>query len=483
MPEYKLKFKDLNKSPFALGYDDARIVSRHCKFLANEVDITSSLSDKIKLKQPFLSAAMDTVTESAMAIQMALNGGLGVIHKSLSPEQQVLEVKKVKRFESGFILDPLTVKPEDSIAKVVEIKNSLGYKSIPVTDDGKPNGKLVGMISDKDYSILKHDKTLVANRMTPLGELLTAPFGISLNEANDALLESKKGKLLLIDKQGYLRAMVTRTDIEKNNEYPLATKDKHKHLCVGAAIGGPGLDIDKRVPLLVENGTDVLFIDTAQAHSEGVRSAVKYLKDHLSSYPEVGWVVGNIDNTESAEFVFSTLEAQCAKVGIGPGSICTTANVTGAGIPQLTAVYECAQVARQYNGKIIADGGFGDDTGNIVKAFLAGADAIMSGSFFAGTEECPVVDKTKYRGMSSLDALLKGGSSRYYQENLKKEDLVVQGIEKKVEYKGPVSRQITKLANALKFSMAIHCGCKTIGELHSSGTEFVIKYRKPQNAR
>jgi IMP dehydrogenase len=479
---YKIKARDLDKIPFALGYADVRLISsKQAQILPNEIDLTTNLTKNITMKIPFISAAMDTVTESEMAIKMALMGGIGVIHKNLSPEKQAEEIAKVKRFRSGVITNPITVSPEFPIEEVIRIKKTLGFKSIPVTEDGKPTGKLIGAISDNDYSEKKHANLKVRDRMSPLEKLLVASHMISLEEAEDLLLENKMRKLLLVDENGYLRGMVTKTDIEKGEEYPNATLDKFERLRVGAAIGGPGQDLEVRVPKIVEAGVDVIFIDTSQGFSAGVERTIDYIK---RNYDFVDIVAGNIDNSEAVKFLIEK-EVHAIKVGIGPGTICTTTDVTGAGVPQLTAVYDCVRIGEKFEMPVIADGGI-VSPGQLVFPLAVGASSIMSGKLFAGTDECPgaikeIVDRKgvghsvkEYRGMGSLEAMLKGSKSRYFQEGMKLEDLVVQGKEVVVPYIGPVAKQIRKLVNDLKFSLAIHCGVRALRDLRNGDAEFAI---------
>lgn len=449
-----------------LTFDDVLLLPQYSEMLPKDAVVKTKISTGLHLNVPLVSAAMDTVTEHEMAITMALEGGIGIIHKNLDPEKQAEEVHKVKRFENGFIRSPMVVSPEDPIRKVIDIRNRYGYKAIPVTVDGMPNGELAGIVTKNDY-MDRHATVKVKDRMTPYSKLFLAEQGISLEKAYELLEESKHSKLLIIDnkKNRRLFALVTRTDLDKNEQYPNAAKDKDQSLICGAAVG-PAANMEERVKLLIKAGVDLLVVDTAHGHSKGVIDTVKFIKKH---YPDQQVVAGNVGTAEGVKALIKA-GADGVKVGLGPGSICTTRVVTGIGVPQLSAVWECAKAA-QGKVPIISDGGV-RYSGDFAKALAAGASAVMIGSLFAGTEESPgeIVyrdGKTfkSYRGMGSMGAMLAGGRERYGQANVKDEaKYVPEGIEGLVLYKGPVSREIYQLIGGLKSSMGYQ-GTKTIPEL------------------
>jgi len=451
--------------PFYLTYDDVLLLPQYSEILPRDVDTSTRLTKEIRLNVPLVSAAMDTVTEHELAIKMALYGGIGIIHKNLSPDEQAEEVDLVKRFENGFIKNPICAKPSDTIQSIYEIRNKYGYKAVPVTDNGKTGGKLMGLITANDYFIHKHASQTVEERMTKVDELLTAEEGISLSEANDILEESKHSKLVIVDnKQSMkLKAMVTRRDIEKNKLYPDACKDGEKRLRVGAAVG-PAKNMEERVEKLVKAGVDVLVVDTAHGHSKGVIDTVKYIK---KTYPDLQVIGGNIATGEAVE-ALANAGADAVKVGIGPGSICTTRVVTGIGAPQLSAVMECVKVAKKYDLPVIADGGI-KLSGDVAKAIASGASSVMLGSLFAGTKESPGEliyhdGKTfkSYRGMGSMGAMQGGGKERYGQADVKEEaKYVPEGIEGQIVYKGPVAHEIFQMVGGLRSSMG-YVGAKDI---------------------
>lgn len=448
-----------------LTFDDVLLVPQYSEVLPKDADLSTNLTKKIKLKIPLVSAAMDTVTESNMAIAMALNGGIGVIHKNLSPEEQAKEVDKVKRYENGFILNPVCVDPKTKIKDIYEIRKKTGFKAIPVTDTGESNGKLLGMITANDYFITRHENYLVTERMTPVSELLSAKKGISLDKAYELLEESKHSKLTVVDKNGNLFAVVTRRDIEKRNSYPNATLDEQGRLMVAAAIG-PAANFDERFELLRNAGVDVFVVDTAHGHSKGVIDIVKKIKKYDLN---IQVIAGNIA-TEEAVKDLANAGADAVKVGIGPGSICTTRIVTGIGVPQLSAIKNCSKMAKKLGVCLIADGGV-KFSGDIAKAIAVGADTIMLGSLLAGTEESPgeiIYSDGKtfksYRGMGSIPAMSKGGKERYSQADSSNEKFVPEGIEGRIIYKGTVEKEIFQLTGGVKSSMGYQ-GCKTIKEL------------------
>ncbi len=453
--------------PLYLTYDDVLLLPQYSEILPKSVDTKTQLTKRIELNAPILSAAMDTVTEHELAIKMALYGGIGIIHKNLTPDEQAEEVDLVKRFENGFIRSPKCAKPTDTIQDIYEIRNRYGYKAVPITDTGKANGKLVGLITANDYFIHKHAGQKVKDRMTKAEKLLTAQDGISLGQANDILEESKHSKLIIVDKQNRLKAMVTRRDIEKNKLYPDSCKDKDKRLRVGAAVG-PAKNMEERVEKLVKAGVDVLVVDTAHGHSKGVIDTIKYVK---KNYKKIDVIGGNIATAEAVKALVKA-GADAVKVGIGPGSICTTRVVTGIGAPQFSAVAECVKEANKTNTPVIADGGI-KLSGDMAKAIAGGASAVMIGSLFAGTKESPgdlIYHEGKtfksYRGMGSMGAMAGGGKERYGQADVKEEaKYVPEGIEGQIIYKGPVAHEVFQLIGGLRSSMG-YVGAKDIPTFH-----------------
>ena len=452
--------------PLSLTFDDVLLLPQYSEILPKDADVSTQLTRNLRINMPILSAAMDTVTESQMAITLALEGGIGIIHKNLEPQEQANHVEKVKRYENGFIHSPLVVKPEDPIARVMEIRTQFGYKAVPVTKDGSPDGELVGIITKNDY-MAKHAQTKVRERMTPYEKLMLAEKGISLQDAYSLLEESKFSKLLIVEtkKNRKLFALITRADLEKSEQYPNAAKDSNQSLLCGAAVG-PAANMEERVALLCKAGVDVLVVDTAHGHSKGVIDTVKYIKKH---YPEREVMAGNVGTAEATKALIRA-GADSVKVGLGPGSICTTRIITGIGVPQLSAIFDCVKAA-QKKVPIISDGGI-RYSGDFAKAIAAGASAVMIGSLLAGTEEAPgeiVYRDGKtfkvYRGMGSLGAMKSGGRERYGQGQIHEEaKFVPEGIEGLVLYKGPVAREIYQLIGGLKSSMGYQ-GAATIAEL------------------
>ncbi len=450
--------------PLALTFDDVLLVPQYSEILPNQVDTTTDFTKNIELKVPLVSSAMDTVTESEMAIIMALLGGIGVIHKNCSPDEQASMVQKVKRFENGFIHEPVVLSPKHKIADVIEIRNEKHYKSIPITEDGTLNTKVIGMVSRNDYLEKKHAQCTCKERMTPIKDLLTARAPLSLSEANDVLEESKHSKLIILNANGTLNALITRRDLEQNEMFPLATKDSKKRLRVAAACG-PAHNRDERVKKLVDAGADVLVVDTAHGHSRGVIDTVKYIK---KNYPKVDVIGGNIATKEAAEALIKA-GADGVKVGIGPGSICTTRVVAGIGVPQLSAIMEVAEVCKKAKISLIADGGV-RYSGDVAKALAAGASSVMIGSLLAGTTQAPgemIYSGGKtykyYRGMGSMAAMTCGGKERYAQANVANDKLVPEGIEGKVLYKGDASGEIFQLTGGVRSAMG-YTGAGTIAE-------------------
>lgn len=456
----------------ALTFDDVLLVPQYSEILPTQVNPRTNFTKNIELNIPLVSSAMDTVTESEMAITMALLGGIGVIHKNCTPDEQAAMVLRVKRFENGFIHEPLVLSPNHKIADVIAIRKEKHFKSIPITEDGTLQGKIVGMVSRNDYLEKKHSQCTCKERMTPLEKLLTAKAPLTLSQANDVLEESKHSKLLILNTNGTLHALITRRDLERNEMFPLATKDTRKRLRVAAACG-PAHNRDERVKKLVKAGVDVLVVDTAHGHSKGVLDTVEYIK---KNYPEIDVVGGNIATAKAAEALIKA-GADGIKVGIGPGSICTTRIVAGIGVPQLSAIMNITEICKKNNIALIADGGI-RYSGDVAKALAAGASCVMVGSLLAGTTQAPgemIYSGGKtfkyYRGMGSMAAMACGGKERYGQSNVANDKLVPEGIEGKVLYKGDASGEIFQLCGGVRSSMG-YTGAATIEEFQEK-SEFV----------
>ena len=446
----------------ALTYDDVLLVPAYSEVLPRETSTTTLLTKNIKLNIPILSAAMDTVTESALAIGMALEGGMGFIHKNMSIEAQAEQVRKVKRSQSGLILDPVTLRINSTVRDAEKIMREFKIGGIPIIDG---NGKLVGIITNRDLRFQK-DMDMPIERIMTKENLITAPEGITLEEAEVLLQNYKIEKLPIVNKKGKLTGLVTYKDILKKKNKPSACQDKFGRLRVGAAVGVTS-DITVRIEALKIAGVDVISIDTAHGHSKGVINAARKVKNR---FPELDLLVGNIATGEAAK-ALAKAGADAVKVGVGPGSICTTRVVAGVGLPQLSAVYEAAKALKGSGVKVIADGGI-RFSGDIVKAIAAGADSIMIGSLLAGTDEAPgemiIYEGRKfktYRGMGSIEAMDNGSKDRYFQdaeEDIKK--LVPEGISGKVPFKGLVSEVLYQLVGGLKAGMG-YCGAKNIEKL------------------
>jgi IMP dehydrogenase len=451
----------MKEIPLALTFNDVLLVPQYSEILPKNVNLQTRFSRNIKLNIPLVSAAMDTVTEEQMAIAMALHGGIGVIHKNCTPDEQAEMVRRVKRFENGFIREPLVVSPECKVSDVIEIREKYGFKSVPVTEDGTLETKIVGLITRNDY-FAKHAEKLVKERMTPAEKLLTAQAPLGLSQANDILEESKHSKLILLNSDGTLHALVTRRDIEKNEQFPHSSKDKEKRLVVAAAVG-PAVNMEERVRKLVSHQVDSLIVDTAHGHSKGVIDCVKYIK---KNYSHIDVIAGNIATPKAAEDLIKA-GVDGLKVGIGPGSICTTRIIAGIGVPQLSAILDVAHVAHRHRIPVIADGGI-RYSGDIAKALAAGASSVMVGSLLAGTTQAPGEliyrdGKTYkyYRGMGSIAAMTKGGKERYAQANVADEKLVPEGIEGKILYKGEAAHEIFQLCGGVRSSLGYN-GAKDI---------------------
>lgn len=443
----------------ALTYDDVLLLPDYSEVLPRETDTSTFLTKDIQLNIPIVSAAMDTVTEAELAISMALEGGLGFIHKNMKKEEQAEQVRKVKRSQSGMILDPITLNIKSTVGDAAAIMREHKIGGIPVIDS---DGKLLGIITNRDLRFQKNMRIPVRDIMTK-ENLITAKSGIELREAEDILQEYKIEKLPIIDEEGKLIGLITYKDILKNRDKPNACKDQYGRLRVGAAVGVTA-DLIERIEILIKAGVDVISIDTAHGHSKGVIDACKNVK---SKFPDLSLIVGNIATGEAAK-ALADAGADAVKVGVGPGSICTTRVIAGVGMPQLSAVYEAAKALKGTNVKVIADGGI-RYAGDLVKAIAAGAHSIMIGSLLAGTEEAPgeviIYEGRKfktYRGMGSLEAMEDGSKDRYFQdaeEDIKK--LVPEGIVGRVPYKGRVDEVLYQMVGGLKAGMG-YCGAANI---------------------
>jgi len=447
-----------------LTFDDVLLVPAESNVVPKEVSTRSKLTDEIYLNTPIISAGMDTVTEGDMAIAMAREGGLGVIHKNMPIADQAAEVDRVKRSESGVIVDPFFLTPDALIEEAEALMSKYHISGVPIVDKDE---KLLGILTNRDLRFVEDYKRPVSEVMTD-EELVTAPVGTDLEGAKDQLRKHKIEKLPIVDDEGILRGLITIKDIEKAKQYPLASKDKQGRLLAAAAVG-TGNDTDERVAALVEAGVDILVIDTAHGHSQNVLNVVKNIK---AKYPELPVVAGNVATAEATEALIKA-GADVVKVGIGPGSICTTRVVAGVGVPQITAINDSAEVAKKYGKTIIADGGI-KYSGDIVKAISAGANTVMIGSLLAGTEESPgelEIYKGRsykvYRGMGSVGAMKKGSKDRYFQEDeTEAEKFVPEGIEGRVPYKGTLGETIYQLLGGLKSGMG-YCGTPDIDSLIS----------------
>mgnify|MGYP000610053884 CR=1 FL=1 len=445
-----------------LTFDDVLLIPAESEVLPRDVDVSTYLTKNIKLNIPLMSAGMDTVTESRMAIAMAREGGIGVIHKNMSIENQAIEVDRVKRSEHGIIANPIYLSPDNKIKDALALMERYHISGVPIT----VNGKLVGILTNRDLRFEMNPERVISEVMTK-DNLITAPVGTSLEEAKAILQKHKIEKLPIVDKDFNLKGLITIKDIEKARQYPNAAKDSHGRLRVAAAVG-TGADTMERVEALVKAGVDAIVVDTAHGHSKGVINIVKAIKQ---KHPDLDLIAGNVATGEATEALIKA-GADAIKVGIGPGSICTTRVIAGIGVPQITAVFDSALVAKKYGIPIIADGGI-KYSGDITKAIAAGASVVMIGSLLAGTEESPGEIEIYqgrsfkvYRGMGSLAAMKQGSKDRYFQEDAKK--LVPEGIEGRVPYKGPLSETVFQLIGGLRAGMG-YCGTKTIKELQEKG--------------
>lgn len=445
-----------------LTFDDVLLIPDRSDVLPHQVSLTTRLTNTIMLNAPLMSSGMDTVTEAPMAIAMARQGGIGIIHKNMSIEDQAGEIDKVKRSEHGVITDPFYLSPNNYVYEANDLMAKYHISGVPITE----NGKLVGIITNRDIRF-ETDHTKKIYEVMTTDNLITAPEGTTLEEAKLLLTRHKIEKLPMIDQKGHLKGLITIKDIEKTIKYPDSAKDSQGRLLVGAAVGVTK-DILERVEELMKAKVDVVVIDTAHGHSQGVLDAVKRVK---TAYPELQLIAGNIATGEATvELIQAGVDA--VKVGIGPGSICTTRIVAGIGVPQITAIYDCAEAAKPYNIPVIADGGI-KYSGDITKAIAAGAHVVMIGSLFAGCEESPgsieLYQGRKYkvyRGMGSMAAMEAGSTDRYFQEGAQK--LVPEGVEGRIAYKGYLGDTVYQLMGGLRAGMG-YCGCRSIDELMENG--------------
>ena len=449
-----------------LTFDDVILLPAESKILPKDVDVSVSLTPEIRLNIPLISAAMDTVTGADTAIAMAREGGLGVIHRNNTAEEQAQEVDKVKKSESGMILDPITMDPRQKVAEALEVMERYRISGLPITKEGK----LVGILTNRDLRFETNFEQPIENVMTK-ERLVTVPVGTTLEQAKEILHKNRIEKLLVVDKENNLRGLITIKDILKIKKYPLASKDEKGRLRVGAAVGvAPGWE--KRVDLLLKSGMDVLCVDTAHGHSRDVIDVIRAIR---KNFRDVQLIAGNVATGEGTEAIIKA-GADCVKVGVGPGSICTTRVIAGVGVPQVSAIMKCAAAASKKKIPLIADGGI-KYSGDITKALAAGASAVMIGSVFAGTDESPgetVLFQGRsykvYRGMGSLEAMKKGSKDRYFQAHVESEaKLVPEGIEGRVPYRGPLSVMIFQLVGGLKSGMG-YVGARSIEDLRKRAT-------------
>lgn len=449
--------------PVALTFDDVQLVPARSSVLPSEADTETQLTADISLRIPLLSAAMDTVTESRMGIALAQQGGLAIIHRNLTIEEQADEVDKVKRSESGMIVDPITIGPTEPIHEALEMMAKYKISGVPVTD---PQGKAVGILTNRDVRF-EDDRNRRVEELMTRDNLVTVPSGTTMDQAAEMLQRHKIEKLLVVDDQGYLKGLITVKDIQKAIDYPNASKDDLGRLRVGAAIG-VGPESEERAAALVQAGVDVIVVDTAHGHSESVMETAGVIK---KKFGDIGIIAGNIATSEATRDLID-VGVDAVKVGIGPSAICTTRVVAGAGVPQITAIAECARIAREYSIPVIADGGV-KHSGDIAKAIAAGANVVMVGSLLAGTDESPGEIELyqgrafkAYRGMGSVGAMRHGSKDRYFQRDVDEAKLVPEGIEGRVPYKGPVSETVHQLVGGLRAGMG-YCGCANIATMQT----------------
>ena len=458
----KIKFR-------ALTFDDVLLLPRYTDFMPSEALLKTRVSKNISLKIPLISAAMDTVTEAAMAIALAENGGIGIIHKNNSIEEQVFEVRTVKKYESGVVRDPTTIKSTKTINELMQLTTELSISGMPVVDDGK----LMGIVTRRDFRYADNLTELVSSIMTPHEKLITVEEGFNQDEVKKLMYNNRIEKILVTDEQGSLTGLVTMKDIDKSAEHPLATKDLRGSLQVGAALG-TGADTLERAIALSEAGVDLFVIDSAHGHSQNVIETIKMIKKEL---PNIDVMGGNVATPEGAQALIDA-GVDSVKIGMGPGSICTTRIIAGIGVPQITAILSIKEKLSSSNIPLIADGGV-RFSGDISKALAAGADAVMLGGIFAGTEEAPGELELyqgrsfkTYRGMGSIGAMSERNDlNRYSQDDVSNEKMVPEGVEGRVPFKGWVVNVIDQLTGGIKQSMG-YVGCKSIKEMHKE-TQFV----------
>ncbi len=458
----KIKFK-------ALTFDDVLLLPRYTNFMPSEAELDTRVSKNISLKIPLISAAMDTVTEAAMAIALAENGGIGIIHKNNSIAEQVLEVKTVKKYESGVVRDPTTINSTKTINELMQLTAELSISGMPVVDDGK----LMGIVTRRDFRYADNLSELVSSIMTPHEKLITVQEGFNQDEVKRLMYNNRIEKILVTDEEGILTGLVTMKDIDKSAEHPLATKDSRGSLQVGAALG-TGADTLERATALSEAGVDLFVIDSAHGHSQNVIETIKIIK---KEHPNIDVMGGNVATPEGAQALIDA-GVDSVKIGMGPGSICTTRIIAGIGVPQVTAILSIKEKLSSNNIPLIADGGV-RFSGDISKALAAGANAVMLGGLFAGTEEAPGELELyqgrsfkTYRGMGSIGAMSERNDlNRYYQDDVSNEKMVPEGVEGRVPFKGWVVNVIDQLIGGIKQSMG-YVGCKSIEEMHKE-TQFV----------
>jgi IMP dehydrogenase len=457
---------DPHKVPTYLTFDDVLLLPAYSKVLPNSVDLSTRLTRKIKLKCPLISAPMDTVTETNLAIALAQEGGIGIIHRNLPPERQRKMVDKVKRSVSVMIPDPITMEPDQKISEALEIMKKYSITGIPITQ----KKKLVGILTNRDLRFEKNLNKKISSLMTQ-EDLVTIPEGTPLSKSKEILHDNRIEKLLVVDKKGHLKGLITIKDIEKSEQFPNAAKDKKGRLLVGAALGVTQNPIE-HIADLVRVGLDVLVIDSAHGHSEKVLSTIREIK---KSFPKLQIIGGNVATAEgTAALIKAGVDA--VKVGIGPGSICTTRVVSGVGVPQISAIAECVKVAEKKNIPVISDGGI-KLSGDVTKAIAAGASTVMIGSLFAGTDESPGEkilyqgsSYKEYRGMGSIAAMSQGSSDRYFQElELSESKLVPEGVEARIPYRGSLSFTVHQLLGGLRAGMG-YCGAASIDELRKNAS-------------